>query len=92
MDELDYRYVLDPMIDVPAGARFNVGDPAARAWVDAFDLSEPAHRLYEIDLAASPSMPVDPGTYYLELEIGEPSDGGPLTFLVPIRVLASGAS
>lgn len=84
--ELDYRYVLDPVIDVPAGARFEVGEPGARAWVDAFDLSEPAQRLYEVDLAASPSMPEEPGTYYLEFEIGD--TGGPLTFLVPIRVVA----
>jgi hypothetical protein len=56
--------------------------------VDAHDLSEPAERLYELDLAASPSMPEEPGTYFLEFTVGGPAKGGPLTFLVPLRVVA----
>ncbi len=85
-NELDARYVLDPMIDVPAGAPFEVGEPGFRVWVDAFDLSEPAQRLYEVDLAASPSMPQEPGTYYLEFEF--PPETGLFSSLVPIRVVA----
>jgi len=87
--ELDSRYVLDPIIDVPAGAPINVGPEVTRGWVDAYDLSEPAQRLYELDLTASPSMPEEPGTYYLEFSVGSPAEGGPLTFLVPVRVVAS---
>ncbi len=80
--ELDSRYLLDPMIDVPAGASFNVGSHVAGGWVDVYDLSEPAQRLYELDLAASPSMPEESGTYYLEFRTGG------CTLLVPIRVVA----
>jgi hypothetical protein len=86
-NELDPRYVVDPMIVMPAGARIDVGPDVARGWVDAYDLSEPAQRLYELDLAASPLMPEKLGTYYLEFAVGSPADGGPLTFLVPIRVV-----
>jgi hypothetical protein len=92
IDELDRRYVLDPMIDVPAGARIDVGPDVASGWVDAHDLSEPTQRLYELDLADSPSMPEEPGAYFLEFDVGDPQDGGRLTFLVPIRVVASADS
>ena len=91
--ELDSRYVIRPMMDVSAGGVIDVGAEGARAWVDVHDLSEPAQRLYELDLAASPSMPEEPGTYYLELFIPdtpEALDG--LTFLVPIRVTAPESS
>jgi hypothetical protein len=87
-DELDLRYLLDPVIDVPAGARIVVGPDVANGWVDAHDLSEPAERLYELDLAASPSMPEDPGTYFLEFSVRSPAERNPLTYLVPVRVVA----
>jgi hypothetical protein len=61
--------------------------------VDVHDLSEPAQRLYEIDLSARPSLPESPGTYFLELYTPTPPnniDG--LTSLVPIRVVAPEAS
>jgi hypothetical protein len=91
-NELDMRYVLAPTIAVPAGARIEVGPDVPRAWVDVHDLSEPTHRLYELDLTAAPSMPEQPGTYYLEFAVGAPEDGGPLTMLVPIRVVAQADS
>jgi hypothetical protein len=91
-DELDYRYLLAPVIEVPAGARFDVVPEGSRGWVDAYDLSEPAQRLYELDLDASPTMPEEPGTYYLEFEVAFGNlgidEGGGFTFLVPIRVVS----
>jgi hypothetical protein len=86
--ELDPRYVLDPMIAVPAGARIDVGPEVARGWVDVYDLSQPAQRLYELDLGTAPSMPDEPGTYYLEFSVGSPAEEGALTVLVPLRVVA----
>jgi hypothetical protein len=89
LTELDMRYVVRPMIDVPAGATIEVGPEVSRAWVDVHDLSEPAQRLYELDLDASPSMPEEPGTYFLEFfNATSPQDVDGLTFLVPIRVIA----
>lgn len=91
--ELDYRYLLAPVIEVPAGARIDVVPEGSRGWVDAYDLSQPAQRLYELDLDASPTMPQEPGTYYLELEVAFGDlgidEGGGFTFLVPIRVVSA---
>jgi len=90
--DLDMRYVVRPMIDVPPGATIEVGTGVARAWVDVHDLSEPARRLYELDLDASPSMPQEPGTYFLEFFSPTPPESvDGLTFLVPVRVVAPGA-
>lgn len=91
--DLDMRYVVRPMIDVPPGATIEVGSDVTRAWVDVHDLSEPAQRLYELNLDASPSMPQEPGTYFLEFFSPTPPknvDG--LTFLVPVRVVAPDAA
>jgi hypothetical protein len=93
MNELDLRYVVRPMIDVPPGSAIDVGTSVTRAWVDVHDLSEPAQRLYELDLDASPSMPGEPGTYYLEFFVTDhPNDVDGLTFLVPVRVVDPGAT
>jgi hypothetical protein len=93
IDELDPRYVVRPMIDVSAGATIEVGPEVSRAWVDVHDLSEPAQRLYELDLDASPSMPNEPGTYFLEFFIATPPDYvDGLTSLVPVRVVGPGAT
>jgi hypothetical protein len=87
-----YRYEFEPMISVPAGTPVVVeGDlDEIRAWIDACcDASEPRQRLYELDLA-DPSMPSDPGTYFVEFSVVEPPDGPEVdTYLFPIRVVAT---
>jgi len=91
--DLDMRYVVRPMIDVPPGSAIDVGTGVTRVWVDVHDLSEPVQRLYELDLDASPSMPQEPGTYFLEFFSATPPDGvDGLTFLVPVRVVAPDAT
>jgi hypothetical protein len=87
-----YRYEFNPMIDVVAGTPIVVeGDlEEIHAWIDACcDASEPRQRLYELDLA-DPSIPSDPGTYFVEFSVLEPPDGPEVdTYLFPIRVVAT---
>jgi hypothetical protein len=87
-----YRYEFEPMIDVVAGTPIVVeGDlEEIHAWIDACcDASEPRQRLYELDLA-DPSIPSDPGTYFVEFAVLEPPDGPEVdTYLFPIRVVAT---
>jgi len=87
-----YRYEFEPMISVSAGTPVVVeGDlDEIRAWIDACcDASDPPQRLYELDLA-DPSMPSDPGTYFVEFSVLEPPDGPEVdTYLFPIRVVAT---
>jgi hypothetical protein len=91
-----YRYEFEPMIDVAAGTPIVIettGDlDVVRAWIDACcDASEPRQRLYELDLA-NPSMPSDPGTYFVEFTLTDAPPGGPeeaYTFLYPVRVVAT---
>lgn len=82
--ELDFRYVWAPTIELPAGTRIEV-EGGKRGWVDVHDLSETT-RLYELDLGGSPSVPSEPGTYYLEFSI--PNGGDDLIMLFPVRVVA----
>jgi hypothetical protein len=87
-----YRYEFEPMISVRAGTPVVVeGDlDVVRAWIDACcDASEPRQRLYGLDLA-DPSIPSDPGTYFVEFSVMEPPDGPEVdTYLFPIRVVAT---
>lgn len=87
-------YMFDPnrMVDVPAGARIVVESNVekVRGWIDiCCDASKPPLRLYELHLADSASMPSEPGTYFVEFYVWWPhSEGGLLTFLFPVRVMA----
>jgi Tol biopolymer transport system component len=92
-----YRYVFDPdrRVDLPPGAPIVVndtGDPdEIRAWVDACcggSTSPP--RLYELDLAGSPSLPDEPGRYVVEFTVSwiRPGEIETFTTLFPVRVVA----
>ena len=79
---------LQETVDVPAGAPIVIEGNAdeVRGWVDSCcdDSMPPPHR-YELDLAGTPTMPAEEGTYVLEFTARWPQ--GDVTFLFPVRVV-----
>jgi hypothetical protein len=89
----NYEFVPDHRIDVSPGARIRVnhdGIEVHGGYVDACcDREHPPTHLYELDLSDDASLPIESGTYYVELTVRWTSDIEPRTFLFPVHVVAA---
>ena len=89
-----YRYVFDPegaAVVVAPGSTISVEQSGApdgiRGWIDACCVtSNPLRTLEELDLAGSPTMPTEPGSYVVEFHVPD-GPGAYFTLLFPIHVV-----
>jgi hypothetical protein len=95
---IHYQFFPDQIPEVVPESQIVIqGVVESRGWIDACCQygSEGPSRLYAIDLADSPLLPHEPGTYFVELSVhivgwsgqGAPGDD-PLTFVLPVKVSA----
>lgn len=96
---IHYQFYPDQIPEVVPGSPIVIeGVVDSRGWIDECCRygSEGPPRLFALDLAGSPLLPLEPGTYFVELSLhivgwtgqGAPGDD-PVTFMFPVRVKAT---